>query len=243
MLEHFDLVLIINLAHRKDRWQEISEQFAKIGRPIDLQRIQRFDAVRPDSEGGFPSLGAKGCYMSHLGALKHALNAGAESVLIIEDDLDFVHDFVTRWSDISRELAHQPWDFFYGAGRFSTDDVTRVSDDLAQLPSDKLLVTAAFVGMKRTAMHASVAFLEEALTRAPGSPEGGPMHVDGAYCWVRELNPSLVTLVASPVLGDQRASRTDIHALAWYDRAPLIRDLTQWLRRTMRAASADRSAR
>lgn len=57
------------------------------------------------------------------------------------------------------------------------------------------------------------------------------MHVDGAYNWVRRLNPDLPTLMASPQLGSQRPSRTDIHQLKWFDKVPGIRDLATFARR------------
>ena len=50
------------------------------------------------------------------------------------------------------------------------------------------------------------------------------MHVDGAYNGLRRANPDFDTLLATPELGFQRASRTDIHALRWYDATPLVRN-------------------
>ncbi len=63
------------------------------------------------------------------------------------------------------------------------------------------------------------------LTRKAGDPDGGPMHIDGAYSVYRKINPSVITLYAAPALGYQRSSRTDIHNLQWYDKTPLISSL------------------
>lgn len=234
MLEHFDLILIINLAHREDRWREILAQFEKIGIPIDGGRVRRFDAVRPDDAGAFPSIGARGCYLSHLGALQIAQASQASSVLIIEDDLDFCKNFPARWSELSPQLHHLSWDFFYGAGEFNSADARSVGGELKEMPSNKPIGTTSFIGLKRQAIASSVAFLEAALQRPAGSPDGGPMHVDGAYCWIRQKTPTLKTLMVTPVLGHQRASRTDIHALKWFDRTPLVRDVVQTLRQLTR---------
>jgi hypothetical protein len=52
------------------------------------------------------------------------------------------------------------------------------------------------------------------------------MHVDGAYSMFRARRPDVVTLVASPSLGGQRSSRSDITANRWYDRQPGLRLLS-----------------
>jgi len=55
-----------------------------------------------------------------------------------------------------------------------------------------------------------VEFLEGVLSRPPGSPDYGPMHVDGAYTVFRLLNPDCVTLAAFPPLARQRSSPSDV---------------------------------
>ena len=57
------------------------------------------------------------------------------------------------------------------------------------------------------------------------------MHVDGAYSRFRADNPTMSVFVAIPELGYQRASRTDIHSLKWFDRTPVVRALVQSIRR------------
>ena len=55
-----------------------------------------------------------------------------------------------------------------------------------------------------------IAGLETIMERAPGHVLGGPMHVDGAYSTIRAQNHDLKTYSASPPLGYQRSSRSDI---------------------------------
>lgn len=57
------------------------------------------------------------------------------------------------------------------------------------------------------------------------------MHVDDAFCRFRASHPQVVTLAANPPLGYQRRSRTDIHALPFYDRLPVLRTLSTLARR------------
>jgi hypothetical protein len=70
-----------------------------------------------------------------------------------------------------------------------------------------------------------VAGLETILSRPAGHPLGGPMHVDGAYSTLRHQDPALVTYVHSPPFGYQRASRTDVGDLKWFDRVGMLAPL------------------
>ena len=46
--------------------KEILEQLIKIGLNFESPNVELFSAIRPDSQDGFTSIGAKGCFMSHL---------------------------------------------------------------------------------------------------------------------------------------------------------------------------------
>ena len=72
--------------------------------------------------------------------------------------------------------------------------------------------------------------LETILSRPPGHPFGGPMHVDGAYSTIRMQNPDLKTYAHRPSLAFQRPSRTDIGELKWFDRIERLRPLMGILR-------------
>lgn len=76
-----------------------------------------------------------------------------------------------------------------------------------------------------------VPYLQAMLERPSGDPAGGPMHVDGAYSWFRRAHPDLRTVLATPPLGYQRPSRTDVHALRWFDRLPGLHRVAALLRR------------
>lgn len=51
------------------------------------------------------------------------------------------------------------------------------------------------------------------------------MPVDGALNWVRRARPDLTALAAAPPIAHQRASRSDIAPLRWFDRLPVIRNM------------------
>ncbi len=92
-MELFDAIYIINLPARTDRRSEMLEQFRRAGISEPETRLVFFEAVRPPDQGGFPTVGARGCFLSHLGVLKAAVAAGHSSILVLEDDLNFVDDF------------------------------------------------------------------------------------------------------------------------------------------------------
>ncbi|NWG87685.1 MAG: glycosyltransferase family 25 protein [Hydrogenophilaceae bacterium] len=227
--DYFQRIYIINLPARADRRREMQAQLESIGLG-GCSVVEFFPAIRPDSAGDFPSIGACGCFSSHLAVLRNAAHSGFERILILEDDVDFARDFPLRIGSIISQLREQPWGFFYGGYRMwaPAEDEGR---GIVVIPSDDAVLTSHFVGFQAPVVGRLATYLEQMLARPAGDPLGGPMHVDGAYSWFRRECPDVLTLAAVPELGQQRSSRTDIHDLHWYDRMPLIRDVVAALRR------------
>jgi glycosyl transferase family 25 len=223
-LDYFERIFIINLPSRTDRQAEIALQLKAIGLSLDKANIELFPAVRPDAPEGFPSIGAKGCFMSHLGVLRTAQRLGLQRVAIFEDDLDFAADFNMRIAPVVEQLASTNWSVFYGGYHMEQASVGPVHGALVVSQPNELIGTTHFITFQGEAIQAAVCYLEQILARPAGDPEGGPMHVDGAYNWFRRANPQFNTVLAVPELGFQRASRTDIHDLRWYDTTPLVRE-------------------
>jgi glycosyl transferase, family 25 len=217
-LAEFEAIYVINLPSRADRRRETSEQLAKLGLSFDAPQVTIFPAVRPEDPGPFPSIGSRGCFMSHLGVLKSAV--GKRSILILEDDVDFV-------ADMSAPALPHDWGIFYGGARHTLTPTGRLT---VAAPSEGLGCTH-FVAINGAVIPQLAAYLETLLSRPPGDPAGGPMHVDGAYTHFRADHPQVITYLATPELGFQRPSRTDIDALRWFDRMPIVRDVAQWMRR------------
>lgn len=233
LLDTFDNIVFINLAHRTDRLREIGAQFARLGLSLDHPQLLRFEACSFNEPGDFPTAGTRGCFHSHLGVWRDAFKRGDRSTLLIEDDLDFAPDIEKTLPEALDALAHQDWSHFYGAV-LEWHPATSPSSPLARAEAVEPILGGHFIAMRDDAIAKSVAYLDAILTRPAGSPDGGPMHVDGAYGWFRQANPADRTFVANPDLGFQRSSRTDIHALRWPDRLPIIRDVTAIARRMRR---------
>jgi glycosyl transferase family 25 len=229
-MDYFERIFIINLPSRTDRQAEIAAQLKAIGLSLAEGRVELFAAVRPEAAEGFPSIGARGCFMSHLGVLRTAQRLGLQRVAIFEDDLDFAADFAVRIQPLLAQLASVDWSVFYGGHHLEQALHGQAQAELLEVQPDALIGTTHFVTFQGDAIAAAVQYLEAILARPAGDPAGGPMHVDGAYNWFRRANPQFKTLLAIPELGFQRASRTDIHDLRWYDTTPLISNAVAGLR-------------
>jgi len=236
VLGYFQQIYVINMPHRHDRRREMAEQLNEIGLNYESAGVQLFRAVRPEAPDKFPSVGARGCFLSHLGVLRDASNRQFERILIFEDDLNFVPDFSVRIGAIVAALERQDWSVFYGG--YVLTAALEIQSPGALVRADPTFGIQAthFIGLRGQAIYEAVGYLESLLTRPSGDPSGGPMHVDGAYSWFRHAFPQMLTLLATPQLGYQRSSRSDIYALRWFDRVPGVRHAVARLRRSRNLA-------
>ncbi len=203
----FDCIRILNLPHRADRRKEMMQELARFDLADD-PRVSFFEAiVRPD-RGCFPSAGAHGCFASHLGALRQAVECG-HRVLILEDDCTFT-------SAASDYVLPAEWDVFYGG--FEADD--------PENPQDSNIIGAHCMGYSPEAARKAVDYLERMLDPAfaPDSKaaaegnyqDGVKPPFDGAIVWFRRAHPELRTTFAQ--IAVQRSSRSDIAGPSMLDR-------------------------
>ena len=233
LTEIFDCILIINLPFRHDRRKEIEGELNKVGLSLSDGSAEILPASSFTQAGPFTSAGARGCFDSHLRALKTAYNRNSKSVLILEDDCDFINDIQNKLLYVLRNLAGTEWGIFYG-GHLSNPDTIGVHNGIGKIAQNESLSGAHFIAVSAKTLPRLIQYLEAMRDREPGSPLGGPMHVDGAYSWFRKDNPDVETWIAEPQLGFQRPSRTDIHSLKFYDRVNGLRPLVAALRRIKR---------
>jgi len=239
LLDVFDTIYVINLRKRTDRLRDMETQLARLGLGFDDRTIFRLDAWSFSDPGEYPTAGTRGCFHSHRDAWHRGLERSArQTVLVLEDDLNFAADIEQRLPSTIAALQMQDWSIFYGAV-LQWSPTLKPEQGLGMALPDEGILGGHFIGIRgREALANLHAYLTAMDNRPAGSPDGGPMHVDGAYSWFRKAYPQLKTFVAQPNLGVQRSSRTDIHQLSWKDRLPVIRDLTDHGRRLMRGVSS-----
>jgi glycosyl transferase, family 25 len=240
MIDVFDKTYVINLVSRKDRLAEMSDQLKSIGTRFD-SRLAAYSAVQPREQAGFRTIGAHGCFRSHLGILEQAARDGLKSVLILEDDVNFARNFSRLGEPVKQALQSTAWDVFYGGHEVvapaTVASADFVAEGLRRAPHDMPILLAHFVAFRGNTIPRLVDYLNLMLNRPAGHPEGGPMDVDGAYNWFRKSHPDAVTLLADPQLGFQRASVSDITPGKWFNYVPALssaaaayRKLRNWQR-------------
>lgn len=226
----FDAIYVINLPARADRRFEMQAQLQRIGLSLDSEKVILFEAVRPTELGGFPTIGAKGCFMSHLSVLENALRKGFKTVLILEDDCNFTKDFLDRIALLDTNPWCDNWHIMYG-GTLTQRINNKNSTDFRLLPADQALMGSHCIGLRDSVLPDIVRYFKAIISRPAGHPSGGPMHVDGAYSWFRKDNPNLLTILAEPGIAYQRSSATDIHEQGLADKYHVFAPFVKWMRK------------
>ena len=163
LFDSFDRVRIINLVDRADRRREMTEQMDRIG-GIDGRHVAFFAATRPADPGPFETAGVRGCFESHLRALREAREASAATLLLLEDDLDLADDIWVRGSTLLATLGAAPWSLFYGSHQSSAAG----RSGLARVTPDEEILTTAWVAFDGAVLPPLITFLEAMLQRARG---------------------------------------------------------------------------
>lgn len=240
LLSFFDKSYIINLPERLDRRTAMKKELKMLGLFESSERVVFFPAIRPSDKGDFPSIGSRGCFLSHLAVLKEAKRQNVNNLLIMEDDLLFTRFLIKKQDVVVNELQHLAWDFVY----LGHPVTLRPSREKIFYEHFEPLRLTHFLAINKTMIYQLVDFLEEVLKRPRGHSEGGPMHVDGAYSTFRKQNPKVVTLIANPSLGFQRSSSSNILPSdndKWFKTVPsftpllgTVRNIKNWHRRNFR---------
>lgn len=115
MWEFIDKVIYINLDHRQDRRDIMKTFFEKGNIPED--KIIRYSAI----------LGKKGvgCLKSHTNVLQMAKNNNWKNVLILEDDLEWLH-FEEGYKQLEELLKQPRWDVIQLVGWYVKYDFPRI---------------------------------------------------------------------------------------------------------------------
>ena len=226
IIEYFDRTSIINLPERADRRAETRDEFNRAGWPIENNKADFFSATRPELANGFPSAGVRGCFLSHMNAIKKARYDSLANILIMEDDIAFVTDTNSIASEAFHELDQVNWGFLYlGHEHKSYDSPEKRLERITEPVPGKY-----FYAINSTIFDRFLEFLELVLERPPGHPDGGPMYYDGALSTFLMQNRDINTFVVVPSLGYQRSSRSDLHPTFILDELTLLKPLSSVFR-------------
>jgi hypothetical protein len=230
--DYFDLIRVINLPERTDRYRQVSRQLATLGMEFVPGKVEIFAAQRPTALAGFPSLGAHGCFISHLNVLRDAQARGVESVLVMEDDCDISGKNVDTIFRLAEELKDRKWGFVYLGHVEPLPSLARGEEPGLVRFTGPLHTTHLYAAHKST-LGPLIEYLEECLLRSAGDPIGGPMHMDGALSMFRATHPEVVTLLARPTMASQRSSRSDITVMS-IELMPGVRQVVSAARKVKR---------
>ena len=220
LFDAFDQVRIINLRERADRRAGVEKELARIGFPEIVPPLSFYVAERPAPVPA-GEYAPKGSLISHREVIREGLAAGAERLLVIEDDVFFTEPDAGALDRLLDAMGRAQWDIIY-FGRLSGEGE----------PGDGPLrrcrggvIGGHFYGMTRPYMENVLGFLDSLGKPELGMGEVRPVFRDGAFGLYAERNPQVRQFLAEPSFAGQRSSRTDLHRLAVYDRLPGLRDL------------------
>jgi hypothetical protein len=229
----FDAIYLINLRERTDRRRELEAELRSVGLRAGDPKLTWLNAARPETSGEFPSIGAYGCFLSHLACLQAACASKHTRILILEDDACFPRSAMSRLREALIRLKNSSeWQIWYGGHFFAGKDLAyghgwgMAIDRTVQIQQSHCI---AFQGA--ATIESIRKFFELILTRPAGHMEAGPMHTDGAYNVWRSLNPGAVTRAAIPEICTQRSSRSDVAMIGMFDRYAVTRLITRPLRK------------
>jgi glycosyl transferase, family 25 len=229
----FDAIYLINLRERTDRKRELEAELRSVGLLPGDPRLIWLSATKPETPGGFPTIGTYGCFLSHLACLQAAVAHNHQRILILEDDASFPRSAASRLRDALAGLRGSEWNIWYGGHLFVGESSPPSTSGWGVLIDSKVQIQQAHcIGFQgRATIDAIRKFLELILTRPPGHSEAGPMHTDGAYNVWRQLNPAAVTRATMPEICIQRSSRSDIAAARRVDSWAVTRAIAKPLRK------------
>lgn len=179
----------INLARRTDRLKEIENEFL-----IKDMVVERFPAIEHTH-------GSIGCTMSHIAVLKLAQERDYESVMIFEDDFEFLIS-KKEWQTLLTQLP-------------ANYDVVMLAYNLRQsIPFDDTFdkvinaqTTSGYI-VHRRFYNQLIARLEEGLQKLLKEPNQVDLYINDQY-W-KALQPLSNWYAFKVRIGRQRASYSDL---------------------------------
>lgn len=105
--DYFDKIYCINLDKRADRWEECQKIFLKHN--LKVERFSATDGSKENHGLGYPYDNELAGAISHTKVIEQAKNLKLKNVLILEDDVDFLDNLETLFSEYINLVPHN-WD-------------------------------------------------------------------------------------------------------------------------------------
>lgn len=114
-MKWFDNIYVINLKSREDRLKRAQDEFKRIG--FEFTRIEAVDGVAEDIEWVNNTIprwnqNAAGLVESTIKVLEDAIAKDYETILICEDDIEFIYDFKSFLNTYNMPNKGE-WDMFF----------------------------------------------------------------------------------------------------------------------------------
>lgn len=203
---------LINLPERTDRLAVAKKELARVGWVLGPDQVTLFPAKRFADRGMFPSAGARGAFFSHVACLRNGLIDGQHHVLLLEDDICFAPSLPRLAPAIGEMLEKIDWDFCY-FGHEATGVIPRANSQSKHVklsPYHGDIIGLHFCLVNARVLQRLLEHVDLVASGTEGDQIFGPMPIDGALNIFRRINPGVKTVIASPKLGWQRPSRSDI---------------------------------
>ena len=112
-LNYVDKIYCVNLDRRLDRWEETKVEMKRLGLEDRVFRYSAVDGKLVENKSKLLP-GEYGLIVTHINILNEAIENGYENILIFEDDVEFINDFI----DIDKYFEKVPndWDIIYLGG-------------------------------------------------------------------------------------------------------------------------------
>ncbi len=197
----FDRICYINLSKRLDRRRRMDQVL--IDNDISAVRIHategnlwgwKSDSYKPPLRG---FEGMAGCISTHISILRDAVRDNVQSVLIFEDDCEFVGHFQQKFDDWSENVPSD-WDLLYLGGLNGVGEYVNGIDGHVVLVTE-MTSTHAYAVNRRVFTEVLAAWFSNF-----------PYLKDSVDGYLRTLQNTLKAYAFNPPMAWQRADHSDI---------------------------------
>lgn len=195
----FPRMVYINLGHREDRRSEVEFQFLQQG--LRVRRLPGVKAAWLKDARGYESRPRYACALSQCLALRQARQAGAPTLLLLEDDCVLHPDFRSRTAQLT---LPEDWGIFY----FGCQHLER------PVPAGKGLVRVR-KGLDTHAFAVRARYYNEVIHTMRGRGRGAPVSKVASDVQLAALHTRIPTYAAWPNLAWQAVSTSGITGITY----------------------------